>query len=137
MTDEIRHGGCACGAVRYEVHGAPSVVGLCHCTDCRKESGSIGLYYGDWPIAAFTSTGDYATWEGRSFCPKCGSRLFHVNPVKGHAEIVLGSLDEAPTGLVPTREGWIKRREPWLHPVAGAVQAQEDPPPNGGRANIS
>src|SRR5262245_22920449 len=125
----VRRGGCACGAVRYEVRGEPTVVGLCHCTDCRKESGSAFLYYADWPISAFSSTGEYRTYHGRSFCPTCGSRLFHVNAEKGHAEIVLGSLDEAPTGLVPAREGWIKRREDWLHPVEHAVQAREDPPP--------
>jgi hypothetical protein len=124
---EVRRGGCACGAVRYEVAGEPLRVGLCHCTDCRKESGSIGLYYGDWPMAAFSVTGAYRTYEGRSFCPDCGSRLFHVESGR-HAEIVLGSLDDAPTGLVPTQEGWIKRREPWLAPVAGAGQHREDPP---------
>lgn len=70
--------------------------------------------------------GDFRTYDGRSFCPVCGARLFHLNPVKGHAEIVLGSLDEAPAGLVPTQEGWIKRREPWLRPVPGASQHRED-----------
>jgi hypothetical protein len=127
MADEVRTGGCRCGAVRYEVRGAPHKVGLCHCTDCRSETGSIGLYYADWPRDAFSSTGDYRTYNGRSFCPVCGSRLFHPGDVSG-VEICLGSLDDAPTNLVPTREGWIKRREPWFRPVEGAYQAEEDPP---------
>jgi hypothetical protein len=128
MTETIRRGGCACGAVRYEVRGEPVKVGLCHCTDCRKETGSAFLYYADWPRADFTVTGDYRTYDGRSFCPACGSRLFHVSD-EG-AEICVGSLDDAPTGLVPVREGWIKRREDWLAPVTGAVQALKDPPRN-------
>ena len=33
-------GGCHCGAVRYEVIGAPHSVMLCHCADCRKNSGA-------------------------------------------------------------------------------------------------
>jgi hypothetical protein len=43
------------------------------------------------------------------------------------AEIKLGSLTEAPTGLRPTYELWIKRREEWLEPLAGTKQFQEDP----------
>ncbi|HEV7275614.1 MAG TPA: GFA family protein [Devosiaceae bacterium] len=126
MGDEIvRRGGCACGAVRYEVRGAPLKVGLCHCADCRKETGSAFLHYGDWPLDAFSLQGDYRTWEGRSFCPECGTRLFHLSETE--AEICLGSLDQAPTGLAPQKEGWIIRREPWLAPVAGASQHRHDP----------
>jgi hypothetical protein len=126
MPDIVRTGGCRCGAVRYEVRGEPLKVGLCHCKDCRSETGSTFLYYGDWPPDSFSVTGEYRTWEGRSFCPVCGGRLFHRD--ESGVEICLGSLDEAPAGLSPTREGWIKRREPWLSPVADAFQALEDPP---------
>ena len=31
----VRLGGCLCGTVRYETHGAPKLVELCHCADCR------------------------------------------------------------------------------------------------------
>ena len=95
-------GGCRCGAVRYRVRGDPVRVGLCHCADCRKETGSAFLFYGDWLRERFEVTGAYATWGGRSFCPVCGSRLFHLD--EDGAEICLGSLDAAPTGLAPTRE---------------------------------
>lgn len=117
----VRKGGCSCGAV----HGEPVKVGLCHCTDCRKETGSLYLAYADWHAEAFSVTGRYSTYEGRSFCPICGTRLFHLGA--DHAEICIGSLDDAPAGLQPTREGWIKRREPWLHAVNGASQWREDP----------
>jgi hypothetical protein len=43
------------------------------------------------------------------------------------AEILLGSLDDAPGDLTPAREGWIVRREHWLAPVAHAGQADGDP----------
>jgi hypothetical protein len=122
----IYQGGCRCGAVRYEVRGEPLKVGLCHCSDCRRETGSTFLYYADWPVERFSVTGTYATFEGRSFCPQCGAPLFHLDETG--AEIVLGSLDQVPAAFVPTREGWIKRREPWLIPVAGAGQFEQDPP---------
>jgi hypothetical protein len=125
----IRHGGCACGKVRYQVGGAPFRVGLCHCTDCRKETGSVFTFYADWVPDAFSHSGDVRTFNGRSFCPECGSHTFNFS--EDHIEIRLGSLDEAPGDLVPTCEGWIQRREPWLAPVAGAAQCQEDVPPAG------
>ena len=34
------NGGCLCGAVRYTSNSAPEWVGLCHCTDCQKHTGS-------------------------------------------------------------------------------------------------
>ena len=117
-------GGCKCGQVRYVLHGEPSKVGLCHCADCRHETGSAFFYYADWKPDQISVTGAYATYDGRSFCPRCGSRLFHLGDE--HAEIALGSLDNAPAGLVPSCEGWVKRREPWLPPVSGAEQFLED-----------
>jgi len=125
MDAAIRFGGCRCGAVRYEVRGEPEVVGLCHCTDCRKETGSAFLAYADWPRDQFSVAGDFVTFEGRSFCSVCGSRLFHLGA--DHAEICIGSLDAAPSDLRPSREGWTIRREHWLKSVDDARQAERDP----------
>jgi hypothetical protein len=32
-------GGCACGAIRYEVTEEPMVMFNCHCRDCQKTTG--------------------------------------------------------------------------------------------------
>lgn len=37
---EAYTGGCACGAIRYEVADEPFVMGDCQCTDCQKRSGT-------------------------------------------------------------------------------------------------
>ena len=121
----LRYGGCICGAVRFTVRGEPTVVGVCHCLECRKATGSVSMPYADWPEEAFTSSGETRTFVGRSFCPTCGSRLFHLSP--GKVEIMLGALDDAPGDLKPAREGWIIRREPWLAPIAGASQHERNP----------
>jgi hypothetical protein len=121
----IRYGGCSCGAVRFEVRGAPLKVGICHCFECRKATGSAFFAYADWPRDAFTYSGATREFVGRRFCGTCGSRLFHLS--ESAAEISIGALDDGPSDLVPTQEGWIKRREHWLQPIAGAEQAIEDP----------
>lgn len=122
----LRTGSCRCGSVGYTVKGEPKRTGICHCTDCRQESGSAFTFYAVWPASEFASTGETIDHQGRRFCPKCGSRLFSLG--KGEAEIKLGSITDAPTGLRPTYELWVRRREVWLLPIEGATQHDEDRP---------
>lgn len=119
-----RAGGCLCGAVRYVVRGEPTHVGRCHCGDCRKRSGSAFAIYGHWPPDAVDLEGELADFRGDRFCPVCGSRVGLI--ADEGVELNLGTLDEAPFGLLPQAELWIKRREPWLAPVPGASQHEEN-----------
>jgi hypothetical protein len=122
----VREGGCACGAVRYSVQGQPRIVGICHCTTCRKETGSAFSSYADWPASSFQYRGEIKTYNGRSFCPACGSRLFNLSD--NTVSVRIGSLDEAPTtDIAPIEEIWVKRREHWLLPLQLVPQYQEDP----------
>jgi hypothetical protein len=79
-----------------------------------------------WPAAAFSSTGETEEHSGRRFCRHCGSRMYSLD--ENEAEIKLGTLADAPTGLTPSYELWVKRREDWLVPVEGAEQYDEDRP---------
>jgi hypothetical protein len=121
---KLRSGTCLCGQVRISVRGEPLRVGICHCTDCRRESGSAFTFYAVWPADQFEHVGEAPEFHGRHFCPRCGSRLFSADDRE--AEIKLGILSDAPSRLVPSYELWIKRREPWLRPIEGAEQYEED-----------
>lgn len=118
-----------CGKVKFFVGGQPQRTGICHCTDCRQESGSAFTYFGIWPKSAFQCEGETNAYSGRQFCPFGGSRAFAID-VDG-AEIRLGSLLVAPTCMTPTYELWIKRRDPWLLPIPDAEQFEEDRPQKG------
>jgi len=120
----LRSGKCLCGQVRIAVRGDPLRVGICHCTDCRQESGSAFTFYAVWPAHEFEHAGDTSEFRRQHFCARCGSHLFSVD--EQEAEIKLGILSDAPTALVPSYELWVKRREPWLRPVDGAVQHEEN-----------
>ena len=119
----VRSGACLCGQVRMTAHGEPLRVGICHCTDCRQESGSAFTYYAIWPADRFERVGETSEFRGRHFCPGCGSRLFVADDEE--AEVKLGILSEVPTRLAPSYELWVKRREPWLRPIEGARQYDE------------
>jgi hypothetical protein len=82
--------------------------------------------YAQWPVEAFEVSGEISSYDGRGFCPRCGSRIVDVSDLDdGLVEIRIGTLDEAPFNLRPEAEIWTKRREPWLPPVEGAAQHDE------------
>jgi hypothetical protein len=64
-----------------------------------------------FPEEAVTIAGETSEYEGRYFCPRCGSSVF--NRFRDEVEVHLGALD-APDQLKPTYECWTVRRESWL-----------------------
>jgi hypothetical protein len=104
-------GGCLCGRVRFLATGRPYRVGLCHCLDCRKHSGSAFLASAIFPADRVTIEGETRDHAGRHFCPHCGSSVFARSG--DEIEIGLGALDAADQ-LRPTYENWTTRRESWL-----------------------
>lgn len=125
MSDTMRRtGGCLCGGVTFSVTGEPLRVGLCHCKDCRKAGGSVFSAFAVWPRQAFEMTGMVSSYGTRSFCPTCGGRIAWVDDKE--AEVMIGSLDIAPSDLAPQYELWIGRRETWLHALPGTRQFSHD-----------
>ena len=121
---DLLEGGCQCGAVRYRVTGAPVTFYACHCTECQKQSASA------FGLSLWVRRGDLenlsgrpAVWERRAesgnamrctFCPACGSRLYHeasddpdIVSLKG------GSLDDL-SGLTPVGHIWVRSKQPWV-----------------------
>lgn len=105
------NGGCRCGALRIMARGEPDRVGICHCLDCRKYHGALFHASAIFPVSAVTITGPIGAYEGRCFCPNCGSPVFSRSG--DEIEISLGALD-APNVFVPSYELWTVRREAWL-----------------------
>ncbi|MEY4981749.1 MAG: hypothetical protein RIR62_15 [Pseudomonadota bacterium] len=109
-------GGCLCGAVRLRAEGAPLRVGICHCMDCRKHHGTLFHASAIYPAAAVAVTGHLADYDGRCFCPVCGSSV--LGRSGDEVEVNLGTLDEIDL-FRPTYELWTIRREGWLPAFAG------------------
>ena len=129
-------GGCNCGQVRYEIDAEPRRVGICHCATCRKDSGSAFSFFGLWPKAGVTLSGELGCWQSRAggerFCTKCGSSLFSWNDDSDEIEVKLGTLDNPPGPLAPTYELWTIRREPWLAHLEELEQHTRDREDSGG-----
>jgi hypothetical protein len=98
-------GGCLCGKVRYSANTEPAFVGVCHCKDCQKFSGSAFAIVVGVPEAAFSVQGELATYSKtgdtgktieRRFCPECGSSVADAaSALPGIVMISSGTLDDA------------------------------------------
>lgn len=116
-------GSCLCGKVRILALGRPYRVGICHCIDCRKHHGALFHASAVFPQDAVTVEGAPRDYDGRSFCPCCGSSLY--SRTDDEIELNLGILD-GPHELVPTYELWTIRREAWLPPFPLARRYDRD-----------
>ena len=95
-------GSCLCGAVTFGLAAEPGGLSVCHCTQCRKQSGHLWAS-GFVDDADLKIEGDVRWYVSsakvrRGFCPVCGSFLFWKNSDDTHTSFALGAID-GPTGL--------------------------------------
>lgn len=140
MTDARITGGCLCGAVRYAVTGPFLRASHCHCSRCRKHSGTSHLTQGrvrreDFRLlAGAESLRVYHPAPGAAvkvFCATCGSSLFGGTWPEGpEVSIRLGSVDGDP-GIRPQLHTWVGSRAPWDVIADDLPQHEEGAPPAG------
>jgi hypothetical protein len=74
-------GGCLCGKVRYSADAEPTFVGVCHCKNCQKGTGTAFAVVValpkpqlnvEGPLKEFGDRGDSGKTLYRRFCPECG-----------------------------------------------------------------
>ena len=131
-------GQCQCGAIRYRVTGTSATLFACHCTECQKQSSSaFGMAL--WirhPVVTLLA-GSCNTWIRRlpsgkamecSFCPTCGSRLFHqVLGQSLYMSVKPGTLDNA-NHLPLSGHIWTSSKQRWVALTDSALQYPQNPP---------
>ena len=80
------NGGCACGAIRYEISGGPLLMNDCQCRDCQRRSRTGHSFYITFPSRAEVKlAGEAAHWDivgdsgsvkTHAFCRACGSPVY-------------------------------------------------------------
>ena len=128
-----REARCCCGACAIQVKGDPVINAICHCTDCRRRTGSAFGWSAYFPNENVTATiGAFRTyspagkapgaaedWQERIFCGKCGTTLsWRSNDFEGLTGIAGGCFTEAlpePTLTVgnETRCAWLTLPATW------------------------
>ena len=83
--NEAYTGGCACGAIRYDIPTEPIFMNHCQCRDCQRKSGTgHGSYLTfqrkdlklEGAAAHWDMVGDSGNVKTRAFCPRCGSPVY-------------------------------------------------------------
>ena len=119
-------GSCLCGGVRFEIARASGPFELCHCSRCRKATGSAFL------PGIIVRREDFHFIEGQelvrtyvapireappayqaSFCSRCGSPVPDPNFVGPLLEFAAGVLDDDP-GVRPERHIMVEVKSPWF-----------------------
>lgn len=129
-------GSCLCKSVKFEINDKILVMANCHCSECRKFTGSA------FGTLAFCKKNDFKFITGdefianyilsekftRTFCKKCGSPL----PVKNHDKfngligIPAGLLDDNPN-IKPTKHLFTIDKAPWWDITDNIQQFDEWP----------
>jgi len=135
MTTRTLRGSCLCGAVRYVVEGEARRFYHCHCSRCRKASGTghaSNLFVRgtlSWEAGEDLLT-RYRVPEaerfGTSFCSRCGSSMPRYVEAAGLAFIPAGSLDTEPD-ILPQARIFTGSRSAWSCTAAALPEFPEYP----------
>lgn len=114
-------GQCNCGSVAFEIDSDISEVFICHCSICRKSTGSNGIavvvvdndvfqWIRGKSMIAFWEKPD-AAWH-TSFCRVCGSSLPGVND-ESRMYVPAGLITEGGESLKVAHHIWVESKAVW------------------------
>jgi hypothetical protein len=112
-------GSCLCGGVTYDVRDEFSYSLMCHCSQCRRATGSAfkpfaGIERHKLAISAGEENtlrfGDATTYDVH--CRTCGSLLYSVVRDSQYAHVTLGTLIDDPA-IRPTAHIFVDSKAPW------------------------
>ncbi len=137
MSEKAIKGSCLCGEVSFEVTGDLMMFQYCHCSRCRKFSGSAhgaNIFVRPEQFKWLTGEAQVGTYYvpeakrfGTAFCKNCGSSL-PWSPKGGKVKVVTsGSLDDAPD-MKPTQNIYWHDRPDWLPETHELPKFDELPP---------
>ena len=130
-------GGCQCGAVRYELTGAPRATYVCHCRECQKQSASaFGISVVVRSVDVKLLNGTLQRWSrltdtGRTlacfFCSTCGTRVWHGDKDQAEAISIKGGSFDVPVDLTDAVHIWTARKVPGVMIPDNARQYAGEP----------
>jgi hypothetical protein len=112
-------GSCLCGAVRYEVEDAFVYALICHCSQCRRATGSAFKPFGgiQKEKLALVAGEDAVLRHGGEaahdlHCGRCGSLLYSSFRDSPYVTCTYGTLIDDPT-LKPTAHIYVGSKASW------------------------
>ena len=121
MSDLPLTGGCLCGGVRYEIDEPLVSASYCHCTRCRRRTGTAAsaqarIVPGSLRVvsgAELVREWDPGDGWPKAFCSACGGALWSRHPSnEGELGVRLGTLDGDP-GIAPQWHQYVAYAASW------------------------
>ena len=113
-------GKCFCGAVHYTVADAFAYAANCHCSNCRRTTGSAfkpfaGIERGKLVVTrGEDSLMIFGDEDGNdTHCRVCGSLLYSVVRAGAFVHVAMGTLLDDPT-IRPTKHIFVGSKAPWF-----------------------
>lgn len=127
-------GSCCCGGVRFELTAAPTLMGTCHCSRCRKAGASNLVFVRREAFRWIAGRELVETYRpdppftlARQFCRRCGSSLGEPFAAEGDGfPLNAHCLDDDPQVRNRFHE-WVSAKPAWYEICDGAKQFAEDP----------
>jgi len=128
-------GSCLCRAVKYQVNGELGDIVLCHCSNCRKATGSAFASVAPVKTAELQvisgreSMAEFQSMPGvyRVFCRHCGSPLYSRRPsMPDILRLRVGTLD-TPLHAKPSMHIFVGSKAEWFDICDHAPQFEERP----------
>jgi hypothetical protein len=120
---KTRTASCTCGQLTAVTPFEPVRVGVCHCLNCQRRSGSVFAIQARFPIdqvqrsgtsTSYAITGDEGTQATIHFCPNCGTTVWYVNQgMEDLIAIPVGTFAD-PHFPPPSRSVYEDRRHAWV-----------------------
>ena len=113
-------GKCLCGAVRYAVRDEFTYAANCHCSNCRRTTGSafkpfagirrdaLRIVAGEERLMRFGGDDGHD-----AHCGVCGSLLYSLVREGAFVHVAMGSLVDAPT-IRPDKHIFVGSKAPWF-----------------------
>ena len=115
----VLEGSCLCGAVKYTVLDEFEYALNCHCSQCRRATGSAFKPFGGIArnkVALVAGEDNLLLFGGDDahdvHCRTCGSLLYSVLNHSAKAHVTYGTLIDAPS-LAPTAHIFVRSKAPW------------------------
>ena len=117
----MTRGECNCGAVVFEITSRLADVFVCHCSICRRSSGSNGMAVvlaDNHQFRWLRGQENITTWEKpgadwhKSFCRRCGSPLPGLND-DTRMFVPAGLILEGGESLRVAHHIWVESRAVW------------------------
>ena len=129
-TSGLLSGGCFCGAVRYTVADQFEYALNCHCSNCRRTTGSAFKPFAGIPRHKLRLSegnddlliyGDDAGHDAH--CRRCGSLLYSVVRGGAYVHVAMGTLHDDPS-IRPTAHIFVGSKAVWFEITDGLPQYQ-------------